>query len=459
MPEEFLFDPVTRSYGDPSKRPEINSSTIEFIAPSEYTLRPPPPAVYLYLLDVSHNAINTGYLQNFCETLIENLDKIPGDSRAQIGFITYSNSIHFYNLSDQLSQPKMMIYPDLEDLQLPMPDGLMVNLNENRESIHQFLQALPTYFRDTYETDSALGTALTAAYQLLKNTGGRISIMQTCLPNVGIGGLKQREENIDKDSSSIAPQTDFYKKLALNCAGSQIAVDLFMLNSLNADLATLSCVSKYSGGEIKFYPGFHPDHHPEQVIKYCSDLKRYLTRKIGFEAVMRIRCTRGMAIHTFHGNFFVRSTDLLALPNVNPDAGFGMQVNIEESLSDIPNVCFQAAVLYTSSKSERRIRIHTYCLPVTKSMNEIVNGADQEAIIGLISKMAVDRTAMNSLKEARDAMINVAIDYIQAYGQHVTTHRSGSLISPYSLRLLPLYVVALMKNVREKMAFMNYIKF
>ena len=53
---------------------------------------------------------------------------------------------------------------------------------------------------------------------------------------------------------------------------------------------------------------------------------RYLTRKIGFEAVMRIRCSRGMSLHTFHGHFFVRSTDLLSLPNVNPDSAFGMQV-------------------------------------------------------------------------------------------------------------------------------------
>jgi protein transport protein SEC24 len=149
----------------------------------------------------------------------------------------------------------------------------------------------------------------------------------------------------------------------------------------------LACVSKYSGGEIKYYPGYHSEQYPEQVIRFCVDLKRYLTRKIGFESVMRIRCTRGLAIHTFHGNFFVRSTDLLSLPNVNPDAGFGMQVTIEETLSDIPTVCFQAAVLYTSSKSERRIRIHTYCLPVTKSLNELVNGADQEAIIGLVAKM------------------------------------------------------------------------
>lgn len=58
----------------------------------------------------------------------------------------------------------------------------------------------------------------------------------------------------------------------------------------------------------------------------------------------------GLTIHSFHGNFFVRSTDLLSLPNINPDAGFGMQISIEENLTDSPYACLQAALLYTSSK-------------------------------------------------------------------------------------------------------------
>jgi len=57
----------------------------------------------------------------------------------------------------------------------------------------------------------------------------------------------------------------------------------------------------------------------------------------------------GLSIHTFHGNFFVRSTDLLSLPNINPDAGFGVQVSIEDTL-DMNYISFQAALLYTSSK-------------------------------------------------------------------------------------------------------------
>ena len=33
---------------------------------------------------------------------------------------------------------------------------------------------------------------------------------------------------------------------------------------------------------------------------------------------MRIRCSKGIRINSFHGHFFIRSTDLLALPQVRP---------------------------------------------------------------------------------------------------------------------------------------------
>lgn len=36
VPEEFQYDPMSNSYGDPTRRPEIKNATIEFIAPAEY---------------------------------------------------------------------------------------------------------------------------------------------------------------------------------------------------------------------------------------------------------------------------------------------------------------------------------------------------------------------------------------------------------------------------------------
>jgi len=42
------------------------------------------------------------------------------------------------------------------------------------------------------------------------------------------------------------------------------------------------------------------------------------------------------------------------LPNINPDAAFGIQVAIEDSLANYTSVTFQTALLYTSSKSKSR---------------------------------------------------------------------------------------------------------
>ncbi|RCN35524.1 Sec23/Sec24 zinc finger [Ancylostoma caninum] len=60
LPDDFCWDPNTKSFGDPVNRPEIKHPTVEFIAPNEYMLRPPQPAVYVFVLDVSAAAIEAG---------------------------------------------------------------------------------------------------------------------------------------------------------------------------------------------------------------------------------------------------------------------------------------------------------------------------------------------------------------------------------------------------------------
>ncbi|XP_042636862.1 protein transport protein Sec24B [Orycteropus afer afer] len=450
VPEEFMYNPLTRSYGEPHKRPEVQNSTVEFIASSDYMLRPPQPAVYLFVLDVSHNAVEAGYLAILCQSLLENLDKLPGDSRTRIGFMTFDSTIHFYNLQEGLSQPQMLIVSDIDDVFLPTPDSLLVNLYESKELIKDLLNALPNMFTNTRETHSALGPALQAAFKLMSPTGGRVSVFQTQLPSMGAGLLQSREDPNQRSSTKIVqhlgPATDFYKKLALDCSGQQTAVDLFLLSSQYSDLASLACMSKYSAGCIYYYPSFHYTHNPSQAEKLQKDLKRYLTRKIGFEAVMRIRCTKGLSMHTFHGNFFVRSTDLLSLANINPDAGFAVQLSIEENLTDTSLVCFQTALLYTSSKGERRIRVHTLCLPVVSSLADVYAGVDVQAAICLLANMAVDRSISSSLSDARDALVNAVVDSLSAYGSTVSNLQHSALIAPSSLKLFPLYVLALLKQ-------------
>ncbi|CAF1096174.1 unnamed protein product [Didymodactylos carnosus] len=245
LPQEFLFDPVTKTYGDPSRRPEVRFGTVEYTATADYMARPPQPAMYLFLLDVSHNAIETGYLQSFCDVLSESLSVLPGDARTQIGFLTYDSRLHFYDLSERQNGTfRMMIAPDLENIDndfLPLPDGLMVTLGENRTTVETFLNELPKVFKENNETDSALGAALQIALKLLGPTGGRVTVVQTRIPNVNPGSLQaQHSQDSGKEPVNVAPTSDYYKKMSLDYASQQIACDLFLLNSHYVDLATLS---------------------------------------------------------------------------------------------------------------------------------------------------------------------------------------------------------------------------
>jgi protein transport protein SEC24 len=68
---------------------------------------------------------------------------------------------------------------------------------------------------------------------------------------------------------------------------------------------------------------------------------------IMLEAVMRVRATRGIRMSSFHGNFFVRSTDLLAMPAVPQDTSYAIELQLEETIT-APFAVFQTAILHTT---------------------------------------------------------------------------------------------------------------
>lgn len=54
----------------------------------------------------------------------------------------------------------------------------------------------------------------------------------------------------------------------------------------------------------------------------------------------------------------------------------------------------------------------------------------------------------SNLSDARDAFINVVVDVLSAYKLSLNQGSvSASLLAPESLKLLPLYIVALLKHV------------
>ncbi|GER24875.1 transport protein Sec24 [Striga asiatica] len=435
---------------DLDQRPELTKGSVEFIAPAEYMVRPPMPPLYFFLIDVSISAVQSGMLEVMAQTIKSCLDNLPGYPRTQIGFITYDSTIHFYNMKSSLTQPQMMVVSDLDDIFVPLPDDLLVNLSESRGVIEAFLDSLPSMFQENMNVESAFGPALKAVFMVMSQLGGKLLIFQSSLPSYGVGRLRLRGDDIrvygtDKEHILRVPEDPFYKQMAADFTKYQIAVNVYAFSDKYTDIASLGTLAKYTGGQVYYYPSFQASNHGD---KLRHELTRDLTRETAWEAVMRIRCGKGVRFTTYHGNFMLRSTDLLALPAVDCDKAYAAQLSLEDTLLTTQTVYFQVALLYTSSSGERRIRVLTAAAPVVADLGEMYRLADTGAITSLFSRLAIEKTLSSKLEDARNAVQLRIVKALREYRNlYAVQHRlSGRMIYPESLKFLPLYGLALCKS-------------
>ncbi|KAK8644017.1 hypothetical protein V6N13_013292 [Hibiscus sabdariffa] len=439
---------------DLDQRPELIKGSVEFVASTEYMVRPPMPPLYFFLIDVSISAVRSGMIGVVAQTIRSCLDELPGFPRTQIGFITYDSTIHFYNMKSSLTQPQMMVVSDLDDIFVPLPDDLLVNLSESRNVVETFLDSLPSMFQDNVNVESAFGSALKAAFLVMSQLGGKLLIFQNSLPSLGVGRLKLRGDDLrvygtDKEHILRIPEDPFYKQMAADLTKYQIGVNVYAFSDKYTDIASLGTLAKYTGGQVYYYPSFQSDIHGE---KLRHELARDLTRETAWEAVMRIRCGKGIRFSSYHGNFMLRSTDLLALPAVDCDKAYAMQLSLEETLLTTQTVYFQVALLYTASCGERRIRVHTAAAPVVTDLGEMYRQADTGAIVSLFCRLAIEKTLTSKLEDARNSLQLRIVKALREYRNlYAVQHRLGArLIYPESLKFLCLYGLALSKSVPLK---------
>jgi protein transport protein SEC24 len=450
IPTHFDFDTQTQQYVDRSLRPELSYACVEYIATNEYMVRAPVPAVYIFVLDVSYSSVSTGVVDSFCQSLLNSLDYIPDDEgRVRVAFITADSSVHFFHLSPDSEEPVEYVVSDLEDIFLPMPSDLMVILNDSRKQIETLLQSLPNIYKNTTDNQSAVGAALQAAFKMAGPIGGKVILLSATMPSLGPGQLKQREDNklfgTAQENTLLQPQSSFFKSFAIDCSRSQVCVDMFLFGNAYMDLTTLTGASRFTGGSMYYYPGFNSSR-VEDSLKFSDEFGTFIGQGVGLEAVLRVRASKGVRSDAFHGNFFVRSSDLLALPNVNPFNSYGFQMTIDETLQG-PYCVFQSALLYTTHFGERRIRVITSAQPVSDDLGLIYRNVDQVALASMLSKMAVERALTAKLEDAREAVVNKILDIFTVYKQTALSQGAQTgLVICENLKLFVVLCLGLIKN-------------
>lgn len=445
---------------DLAKRPELCTGSVEVVAPDEYMVRAPVAPAYVFVLDASFNAVQSGMLEAACEAILESLDNLPGGDRTQVAFLTYSTAVHFYSLRPSASAPAMHVVADIDDLFMPTSgEDLLVNLTEARPLVEALLETLPAMHANSKAADTCLGSALNAAYAIMQHLGGKMVVCLSHLPSQGAGKLQQREGprmlGSDDEFKLLAPDVgvggSFYRNRAVDFSRQQISVDVFMLGNQYTDVATIGSMARYTAGQAFFYP-----HYQGQVDapRLQADLLHTLTRTTGFEAVMRVRVSAGLSISNFYGNFFIRGQDLLTLPNITPDTAFNVEMaHGAASLAPGAVVAVQGALLYTTADAQRRILVHTMAIPVTTLLSEVFSAANVDAVQNMIAKVALDTALRNGLPACRRYLHRVVVEVSRAYASSESPlgvpqpAAGGGVNLPESLQLLPLYSMALQKSI------------
>jgi protein transport protein SEC24 len=117
-PEYFAPTDPTGIRVDRAQRPELTTGTVEYLVPKEYWSKPPVGLRWLFVLDVSQDAVQKGFLAAFCEGILSALygEEIGDDSKddaqtngemhdekpklpigSKVGFVTFDKTIHFFN--------------------------------------------------------------------------------------------------------------------------------------------------------------------------------------------------------------------------------------------------------------------------------------------------------------------------------------------------------------------------
>jgi protein transport protein SEC24 len=443
---------------DAASRPELTYGSVEYVATADYCKdgRLPKPPAYIFLIDVSAASVNSGLLPLLSQNILTVLERLPdageeGGSPILVGLATYDTVLHFYNLNSNLAQPGMMVVADTADVFVPMVDGFLVNAKEARGVMESLLSQLPQMFSGVRPSEVILEPAVRAGLEALKaaQRNGRLFVFHTGLPSAQAPGqLKNRLDakllGTDKEKTLLQPTSSPYQKLAEECVKQGVAVELFLTPPTYCDVATLGGLCSTTGGQLHLFHGYKTSADGSRLV---SELTHCVARHTGFDAVMRLRACTGLRPTGFYGAFHMQNTTDIELGNIDTDKAIAVEIKHDDKLKEEDSAFFQAALLYTTYKGERRLRIHNLSLNCTTKFQDIYRSSEIDTVINFFSKSLIHASLSMPYKTIKDNFTNQCAVMLACYRKQCSSQSpAGQLILPESLKLLPMYANCMLKS-------------
>lgn len=408
------------------------------------------------MIDVSYSNIKNGVVRLICEELKTLLDRLPREENAEssairVGFVTYNKVLHFYNVNSNLAQPQMMVVTDVAEVFLPLLDGFLVNFNESRTVINNLLTQIPEMFADTNESETVFAPVIQAGMEALKaaECAGKLFVFHSSLPTAEAPGkLKNRDDrrliNTDKEKTLFLPQSNVYESLAKDCVASGCCVDLFLFPNQYIDVASMGLVTMLTGGTLYKYNQFQVHTDGQQFI---NDLGKDIEKRIGFDAIMRVRTSTGFRATDFFGAIYMNNTTDVEMAAVDSDKAVTVEFKHDDKLSEDVGALVQCAVLYTTIAGHRRLLVHNISFSCSSQLADIYKSCETDALINFFAKSAYKAILHHPLKTVRDVLVNQTAHMLACYRKNCASPSAVSqLILPDSMKVLPVYMNCLLKN-------------
>lgn len=189
------------------------------------------------------------------------------------------------------------------------------------------------------------------------------------------------------------------------------------------------------------------------------EISHAVTRETGFQALMKVRCSNGLQVSAYHGNFIQHTFGAdLEIGVVDADKALGVSFSYDGKLDSKLDAHFQSALLYTTVSGQRRVRCSNVIASVTETSKESGNReqgireclkfVDQDAVVAMLAKEASTKLATTSsnLKDVRNWLSEKAIDVMACYRKHsAQQHPPGQLVMPERLKEYCMYLLGLLK--------------
>lgn len=458
---------------DHLQRPELHKGTVEFTVPESYWAPHPPPKLsrpyfspnppptgmrkpepmkYVFLLDISAEALQSGFLRAACDALVRLLCPEDGSDSGfaadcSIAVVTFDAKIHFYDLNSKSPNAPMYVVSDLEEVFSPIYHGAFATLSESRTVINTLLKRLPETVIEHAVALAALGSAIRAAAAALESRGGHIIAFQSTLPTIGAGFLSAdipSTEDGENDWKQFNSRDITWNNIGEECAEEGVGVTYFLGMSKPIDIGSIGVVPGLTGGDIFFHPRFNP---VRDAAVLESQLRRVFHRKAGYNCSLKVRCSSSLSVSSLDGNFTQRSSSEVEAATLDADKAFTVSFEHAATLSAREFAHIQVAVLHTTLAGQRRVRVMNLALQVGDLAGNVFRYADIDATVAhsvrRVMKQMKSRKGSLVREELTESCSSILLGYRQ---QCAAATRPTQLILPEAFKALPVYTLGILKS-------------